>query len=166
MSLLGADIAFWTLAAVAVASAVVVVLVRETMRMALGLGTLLLATAGLFVYFGAGFLAAAQVFVYVGGVLVLLIFAIMVTRRSGEGVPRLSSRHDPVTFLMCAMLSGAAGWLLLRDVPPAAAGRVSGGPEAVAAAFLGPMVGQFELLGVLLLAALVAVISVVGGERR
>ena len=75
----------WALAGVAVTGALAVVLSREVMRMALGLGGFLLALAGLFAYFGFGFLALAELFVYVGGVLILILFAIMLVHRTGRG---------------------------------------------------------------------------------
>ena len=62
---------------------------RDVMRMALGLGAFLMAVAGFFAYYGFGFLALAELFVYVGGVLVLVLFAIMLVQRSGAGAPVL-----------------------------------------------------------------------------
>lgn len=153
---------FWVLALTAVVGAAVVVFAREMMRMALGLGAFLVAAAGLFLYYGAGFLAAAQVFVYVGGVLVLLLFAMMLLRRSVDGIPRLSTRHDVVSALLCIMFGGAAGWLLLRDATTEV---FVGTSPGLAESLLGPMLPHFELLGVLLLAALVAVVAIMGGER-
>ncbi len=166
MTLPGADIVVGTLAVAAVISAVLVVVVREAMRMALSLGVFLLSSAGLFLYYGAPFLAAAQVFVYVGGVLVLVVLAIMVIRRSPDGSPVLASRHDPVSAAMCAMFAAGASWLLLRDAPPRGPMSGTSGSADLASAFLGPMVVHMELLGALLLVALVAVVAISEGERR
>src|SRR3989441_7025785 len=51
-----------------------------------------LGVAGLYVFLGADFPAVAQVLIYVGGILVLILFAIMLTRQIG-GDPRLTKAH-------------------------------------------------------------------------
>ena len=68
---------------------------RDMLRMGLGLGAFLIAVAGMYLYFSMPFLAVAQVFVYVGGVLVLILFAIMLlhTRETGAADPRIQARH-------------------------------------------------------------------------
>lgn len=159
-------IAFWALAAVSIAGALAVVLARDVMRLAIGLGAFLGATAGFFLLFGTPFLAAAQVFVYVGGVLVLVLFAIMLLRRTSEGEPRLGSRHDWLAGVVCAAIGGFVAFALLRDGAPAPVAGVPGGTAGLAAELLGPLLPHFEMLGVLLLAALVGVLTIVGGERR
>jgi NADH:ubiquinone oxidoreductase subunit 6 (subunit J) len=79
---------FWGLSAVALFGALAVVFVRDVMRMALGLGAFLMAVAGFFAYYGFGFLALAELFVYVGGVLVLVLFAIMLRCSGGRRLVR------------------------------------------------------------------------------
>jgi NADH-quinone oxidoreductase subunit J len=73
-------IAFALFAAVTVASSIGVVLVRDVWHSALLLGAALLSVAVHFVMLQAEFLAAMQVLVYVGGVLILITFAVMLTR--------------------------------------------------------------------------------------
>ncbi len=158
---------FWGLSTLAIIGAVAVVFSREVMRMALGLGAFLLAVAGFFALFGFGFLALAEIFVYVGGVLVLLLFAIMLVHRSAPGSPSLESRHDLLAVVASA---GVFGFLVVFLRPLAAGFTPSDGPgagavDALGAALLGPLLPQFELAGVLLLAALVAVVSISGGSE-
>ena len=157
---------FWGLTGLAVASALIVVFVRDVMRMALGLGAFFLAVAGFFAYYGFGFLALAEIFVYVGGVLVLILFAIMLVHRGPGGGPELESRLDVVVVAAVVAVAGML-FALLRPVvglfgPTAAAGS----PSALASLMLGSMLPQFEALGVLLLAALAVVVLVMGGEGR
>ncbi|TLM77892.1 MAG: hypothetical protein FDZ70_04940 [Actinobacteria bacterium] len=168
MTVTAGQAVFWLLAALAVGGALMTVLAREVMRMALGLAVFLLAAAGLFLAYGAAFLAAAQVFLYVGGVLVVMLFAIMVLKRSASGVPDLTSRHDVVSGVMCAMAAVLGARLVLSGEPAtaAAAASASAGGADLAATLLGPMLPQFEMLGALLLVALVAAVAIAGGERR
>lgn len=156
---------FWILSAFTLAGAVYVVLAREVMSVVLGLGTVLLGLAGLFAYHGFGFLALAQLFLYVGGVMVLFLFAIMLVHRSDGGTPSMANRPDPL-FIAA---SAALGLLVLAMLGPAAPKGVSagaGGPSQIAAVLLGEMLPQFEAVGVLLLIALVAVVLVMAGDRR
>jgi NADH-quinone oxidoreductase subunit J len=79
-------LAFVLFAVVTVGSSVGVVLARDTWHAALFLGVALLSVAIHFVMQRAEFLAAMQVLVYVGGVLILISFAVMLTRRRQEEV--------------------------------------------------------------------------------
>jgi NADH:ubiquinone oxidoreductase subunit 6 (subunit J) len=160
------QVLFWLLAAVALAGAMFVLLERDVMRMALGLGAFLLAIASFFAYYGFGFLALAELFVYVGGVLVLILFAIMLVHRGPGGAPTLESRFDPL-YVIAALTVSAMLFLMLRPVFALGGATASaGGPAELATLLLGPMLPQFEAVGALLLVALVAVVFVMGGERR
>lgn len=70
-------IAFGGVAAVIVAGALWSVLARRTFHSALGLGVTLVGVAGLFVTLASPFIAVVQILVYVGGILTLLVFAVM-----------------------------------------------------------------------------------------
>jgi len=156
----------WLLTGVALIGAVTVVFVREVLRMALGLGAFLLALAGLFAYFGFGFLALAELFVYVGGVLILILFAIMLVHRTGEGRTQLALR-DPIVPAVAAGLVCGLLFSMLRSVAPELGAVASpGGPTDLSRLFLGSMLPQFEIAGALLLVALVVVVLVSGGEHE
>ena len=157
---------FWLLSAVALAGAVAVLLVRDVMRMALGLGAFLLAMAGFFAYYAFGFLALAELFVYVGGVLVLFLFAIMLVHRGPNGAPVLENRVDPLFVTASAALSLML-FMMLRPIAGFLGGaQNAGSPSQLAGVLLGDMLPQFEAVGVLLLAALVGVVVVMAGDRR
>ena len=70
-------ILFYIFAAIAMASAILVVTSRNVVHSAAFLGATLFAVAGLFLTLHAEFLAGVQVIVYVGGILVLFVFVIM-----------------------------------------------------------------------------------------
>lgn len=157
---------FWGLTLLALGGALAVVFVRDIMRMALGLGAFFLAVAGFFAYYGFGFLALAELFVYVGGVLVLILFALMLVQRTGSGAPVLDSKSAPIA----AASSGAVSLLLFVMLLPLE-GRFGipalvTQPAKLAETLLGSMLPQFEAVGVLLLVSLVAVVVIVGGDRR
>jgi len=78
------SIAFALFALVTLGSSLGVVVVRDVWHSALLLGVALLSVAVHFVMQQAPFLAAMQILVYVGGVLILITFAIMLTRKQEE----------------------------------------------------------------------------------
>jgi len=160
------DILFWLLALVALVGGAYVVLVRDVMRMALGLGAFLLAVAGFFAYYGFGFLALAEVFVYVGGVLILILFAIMLVHRTAQGRPDLESRHNVLLAIAVATFVSLLGVLLLPVAGKIGTAAGSLGPDGLSQVLTGPLLVPFELAGALLLAALVAVVVIAGGEKR
>jgi NADH-quinone oxidoreductase subunit J len=84
---IGLDIAFWVLAVVCVAAALAVVLLQNVFRAALTLVLCFLAVAGLYVTLSADFLAAVQILIYVGGISILVILAVMLTREVQNGSP-------------------------------------------------------------------------------
>lgn len=159
-------LAFALAKALMLGGAVMVVFTKDVMRLAVGLGAFLLGVAGLFLYYGHAFLATAQVFVYVGGVLVLMIFAIMVVHRSAAGRPVLEVRHD---FGAAALAVGVAAMFILslRDSVGGWMPRSGTPGTSLAEELLGNSVVVFELAGALLLIGLVAVLVIVGsGDRR
>ena len=78
------SLAFGFFAFVTLASSLGVVLVKDVWHSALFLGAALLSVAIHFLMLHAAFLAAIQVLVYVGGVLILIVFAVMLTRSTEE----------------------------------------------------------------------------------
>jgi NADH-quinone oxidoreductase subunit J len=161
------EVAFWILTVVCLAGALVVVVTRGMMRMTLGLGAFLLGVAGFFLYYGSPFLAVAQLFVYVGGVLVLILLAIMVLRRDEAGRPELTSKVDIATALVPIIVFV----FMNQALSPIGEelGVVIGSSDALEdlrMTLLGRMLPQFELVGVLLLAALVVSVAVVAKRER
>jgi NADH:ubiquinone oxidoreductase subunit 6 (subunit J) len=124
---------------------------------------LLLDTAIAFVALQAPFLGAIQVMLYAGGVVTLMLFAIMLTRRRG-GVS-VKNESDPSRRLPALGLSGGLfsliAWALQNtESLKAAVPQPSASPKALARAFLGHDVLAFEVLSILLLAATVGAIVI------
>lgn len=160
------SVIFALLGIVAVSGGIVTVFARDVSRMAMGLGAFLVAVAGFFVYWGATFLGIVQLFVYIGGVLVLMIFAIMLVHRSPDGSPTIESRHDVAAIAVAGGLFFLVVTALIDVVPDSVDQGITSGSAELNEAFLGPMLTHFEMGGVLLLAVLVAVVVILGGDER
>jgi NADH:ubiquinone oxidoreductase subunit 6 (subunit J) len=76
-----ADIVFWFIAAFTIISALFVVLNNQLLYSAVALLFTLFGVASLYVFLWADFIAGVQLIVYIGGILVLIIFGIMLTNR-------------------------------------------------------------------------------------
>lgn len=158
------QVTWWVLATLVVAGALLVLASRELMRMLLALGVFLVGMAGLYALHGFALLAVAQVFVYVGGVLVLFLFAIMAIGRDAEA--RALEMPFDIGAASVALGVGVLLFVALKGAPPAAP-TATATVEKTADALLGASLPYFEAVGVLLLAALVAALAIVqGGERR
>lgn len=165
------EIVFWTLAVVTVGSAALVVHLRSIFRAALMLVVSFLGIAGIFAMVNAEFLAVVQVLVYGGGIAVLVIFAVMMTRDVDTG--NRSTAVQPVALVMgAALLAGLAysivqaEWALLPDSLPGPIATVFvETPAQLGRLLLSDYVLAFEVAGVLLLAAVIGALSLVR-ERR
>jgi len=101
---------FLLFAAVACAFAVAVVVTSDIVHMACYLVVSLAAVAGLFFLAGADFLGAAQIMVYVGGTMVLLVFGVMLTARG----PFVSMKTGGGQWLVAVIVGGALLAILLH----------------------------------------------------
>ena len=84
---MGLDIAFWALSIVGVVAALAVVLLGNVFRAALTLVLCFVSVAGIYITLNADFLAAVQILIYVGGISILIILAVMLTRDVQHGSP-------------------------------------------------------------------------------
>lgn len=156
---MGLTIAFWTLAVVAVLSALGVVLLRNVFRAALSLILCFLTVAGIYVTLSADFLAAVQVLVYVGAISVLIILAIMMTRDVQRGSP---ANRLQIPALVVAILFLEVLVLTLLNTPwqisntPALTPTTA--PLAIKLFGEGGFILPVEIAAVLLLSAIVGAI--------
>jgi NADH-quinone oxidoreductase subunit J len=132
--------------------------------------SLLLAFAGvvgLFAFLSADFLAAVQLMVYVGGILVLILFAVMLTNRidqvrSSNPISNIPMGVGLLAVALMTLLGAAFGF----DWQVKAAGPYQETAATIGRAFLGEYLLNFEIAGILLLAALVAAVVVARKEIR
>jgi NADH-quinone oxidoreductase subunit J len=152
---------FALLALVAIGSALGLVLKKNAIHGALFLVVNLGTVAALYLTLHAEFLAAAQVIVYAGAIMVLFVFAIMVLIPGKEETgpdPRRRYRllAIPVGAGLLVELAIIVGRRAGRDAAPAAA--VPGGVEAIGRLLFTDYLFPFEMTSVLLLAAMVGVL--------
>ncbi len=103
---------FWMLSFVTIVSAIGVVVSRNLIHAAMLLALCFVAVAGIFILLNAEFLAAVQVLVYVGGVITLIIFAIMLSEGiTGQKI--LAHNRQSVTALGVAVVMAIAMILIL-----------------------------------------------------
>jgi NADH:ubiquinone oxidoreductase subunit 6 (subunit J) len=96
------NVVFYALAAAAIGGAVAVAASKNIVRSAFALLAVLFSAAALYAVMKADFIAAAQVLIYVGGILVLIIFAVMLTHRITD--VKLSNESTPGPAAFCACL--------------------------------------------------------------
>src|SRR5579863_1403315 len=98
------NVVFYVLAAAAIGGAVAVATSRNIVRSAFALLAVLFSVAALYAVMKADFIAAAQVLIYVGGILVLIIFAVMLTHRITDVKLSNDSTPGPAAFCACLCL--------------------------------------------------------------
>ncbi|MDD5082956.1 MAG: NADH-quinone oxidoreductase subunit J [Dehalococcoidales bacterium] len=159
---MGVDIAFWVLAIVGIAAAIAVVSLRNVFHTALMLILCLLSVAGIYVTLSADFLAAVQILIYVGGISILIILAIMLTREVQHG--SLSNKLRIPVFIVAAVFLGVLIFAMVNSpwqissLPPV---------EPTTPALAGKLLGEggfilaIEAAGVLLLASILGAIVLV-----
>jgi NAD(P)H-quinone oxidoreductase subunit 6 len=152
-------VAFWLLAALTVVSAGGVAFSRNIVYSAFALMGTLLGAAGLFVLLAADFVAVVQVIVYVGGILVLTLFAIMLTHRVGD--VRISNRtigRVPALISMTVIGAVMGRAILATTWHEGAPGAAMPTTYGIGDQFLTTYILPFELASMVLLAALIGAV--------
>jgi len=154
-------VVFVLLGAVALGAAVLVVTTRNVVHAALWLVVALAALAGTFLLLTAEFVAWVQVLIYVGAVVVLLLFGLMLTR-APIGADAGLDRGNRIVALLTALATAGTLVTLVLDAFHTAyidLGAVEpGGARETGSALFRSFVLPFEVVSVLLLAALIGAI--------
>ena len=148
-------VGFWIAAAVLVAASLAVVLTPNLFHAVLWLAVALVATGGVFLLLDSPFLFAVQLLLYAGGVVTIVVFAIMLTERLvGDSIRQTSRFVFNGAVLAAALFAGIVGFLLHAGgaAPPVAGGdQLTELGRTLVHAFGAPL----QLLAVLLVVALV-----------
>lgn len=163
---------FYLIALMTVISAFIVVLSKNILRSLFALLFTLFGIAGLFLYLHADFLAATQVLIYVGGVLVLLLFGIMLTQKMVEAdvrsgkvqfVPTLVAMG--ILFLFLAFVIFQTPWNAKGAPVPDQTQFGTGTTAGIGSLLMTEWLLPFEIASILLLAALVGAVSIARSRR-
>ncbi|MBI2027880.1 MAG: NADH-quinone oxidoreductase subunit J [Deltaproteobacteria bacterium] len=142
--------------ALAVSSAVLVVFLRNIVYSAFSLIATFFSLAVLFIFLSAEFVAGVQVLIYVGGILILFLFALMLSQQLSQKAVKLSStKLLPAVLLALPMLGiflfviYQTDWELVQNI------QMEEGVASLASLLLDKYLLPFELASILLLGALV-----------
>jgi len=149
------DALFWILSALMIGSGLLVVLMRDIIRCGLAMIVCFGSLAGIYVLMGAPLIGAAQVIVYIGAISVLILFAIMLTQTK-DAPSRLvfQTQAGPaavaavIIAVVIALAVAATDWSALPE-------RAVAGANEVASVLFSQFVLPFEIVGVMLLAAVI-----------
>ena len=169
------NIFFYAIAATMVGAALVVVTSRNVVRSALALIVVFAGVAAQFVILAAEFVATTQVLVYIGAIMVLMLFGIMLTRAQIGRDANMTNEHWWVGALTGLLLVGVMGYALVdafgddkltaeRQVTIVNNGAASN-TAAVSDSIFSQYLIPFEVVSVLLLAALVGAIVIARKDR-
>lgn len=163
---------FYACAALAIAGALATVLARNPIRGAMGLMTMIVAVAGLFLALHAEFLAVIQLIVYAGAIIVLFLFVIMLLGPSA--VATRDSRGSTTRMLSGGLFGLASIGAMFLIIKPAwthamklsSPDNTFGTVEAMGQSLFGDYVVPFELSSALLMVAIVGAVAVARGRHQ
>jgi len=159
-------ILFGAYAAIIAAGGLIAVLAKSLVRALLGLVLTLFGVAGLYLLMQAPFIALMQLLIYVGAVVVLIFFAIMLTKGTDQEQENAAPRGGQIVLALLGALAPAAAlaWICVKAKIPTHA-PVELGLKVLGKALLDEYVLAFELISVVLFAAMAGAV-LLGFERR
>ena len=175
-SSLTVEISFWVISISTILSAIAVVQIKDLFRASLFLILTFLGVAGLFILLGAEFLAGIQLMIYVGAISVLIIFAILMTREieisNQSHYMRILVSMVALGFMLLAIsLITSTDWNLIdsRSFPQNQTDEiiatVQNSIPPLSKMLLTEYVLAFEMVGVLLLAAVLGALALVREKK-
>ncbi len=154
------DIIFYLFAAVTLVSAFLVVTNRNIVHAAFYLLFTFFGVAGIYVMLGADFIAIVQLIVYVGGILILLLFGVMLTNKITSVDIKTGTIHLLPASIVLGLFSGALAAIILNtNWTQVETKTAEGTTAALGNLLINEYALIFELLGILLLIAMVGAAS-------
>jgi len=150
----------------ALVGAALMLVLRHPMQVAMALISTMVFLGGVYGLLGVHFIAAFQVLIYVGAVMVFMVYVIMLLDVRDASFAQRFSRFVLPGVIGAVLLVAAVGWAFWHGFLAVAASTVSFGLAQFSVAFLNEYWLQFELTSVLLLAAVVAALAVIRISRR
>jgi NADH-quinone oxidoreductase subunit J len=159
------DALFMLLATILVGSALLVVGMRDIIRCGLAMIICFAALAGLYVIAGAPVVAAAQVLVYIGAISVLVLFAIMLTQTKAAPSRLVFQTQAVPAAVLSVVLAILVAVVVASTTWPESEARVWTDTRALATALFTDYTLPFEVVSVLLLAAVIGGVFLAKRER-
>jgi NADH-quinone oxidoreductase subunit J len=161
------DTLFLLFGVIGVATGLLAVVSRHLIHAALWLVVTLGSVAGAFLVLGAELLAWVQVLVYVGAVVVLIVFALMLTRRpTADASAEVTKNQRPAAVIALASSLGLGAALVFAFGGERIDVKRPGTAESIGSAIFTQWVLAFEVLSVVLLVALIAAIVISRGTEQ
>jgi len=162
----GQMLIFFVLAAVAVLGAISLILQRHPIHSALSLIVVMVALAGLYLLLGAEFVAAVQIIVYGGAIMVLFVFVIMLLNAGEEERTNFSKLATYAGIPLAVALSGLiAAAIASSNLPPAPATTALSSTKSLSMLLFKEFVYPFELTSFLILVAIIGAIVLAQREK-
>ncbi len=159
-------IIFYILATLVVVFGALTVFSSKIFRAAISLLLSLTFIAGIYFLWNVDFIGALQIIIYVGGIVVLIIFSIFLTHHSGQSLPKIKIGKKLLSGIMAIAGLGFTTWVVSQYVFKPAPGVVPVEPSVhnIGVQMLSysdyGYVFPFEVINILLLAALVGAIVI------
>lgn len=162
------NLAFMAFAGLTAASALMVVFLRNLLHAAVALFFCLCGVAALYILLGADYLGVAQLLIYAGGILVLLIFGIFLTSRIYDAKSEFEERKNFwLQGLGIAVLVFGVSSMVISKTPwPSKEPVHSATTAGIGELFLTKYLLPFELISVLLLLAMIGAVILVRKELK
>ncbi len=158
MSDVGFHLAFWSLTAITIGSALMIIVSRNLIHAVIFLIFSFIGVAGLYLKLSADFLALVQILVYVGAIAVLMLFAIMLTPRASRDNAETMMRY-PAAIIMGLVIAAGVFVALETDWGAMRGEAVPEQARVIGESLINEFVLPFEIGAVLLTAALVGAIA-------
>ena len=164
------DIIFYFFAITTLVSAAIVVFSRNIIHSAFSLMFTFFGVAGLYVMLNADFIAVTQVLIYVGGILVLILFGVMLTSKViGVEMKTGTLRVLPASILVAVLVGTLCGIFWITDWPVQAGTNVEAQTTTAASigrALMTSYLLPFEVASVVLLVAMLGAAMIARRERK
>ncbi len=166
------QIFFYIFATIAVLSAIGVISVRNPVHSAFYLMVTLLQVAAIFILLRSPFLAAVQVFIYVGAIMVLFLFAVMVLDIGKEELTEAFNQQSVIAIPAVVVMLALIAYMIIGGKLSAPVGGytdgilIGHGTEVLGKELYTKYLFPFEVVSILLLVALVGAIVLVMKDRQ
>ena len=150
------DLVFWIVVGITIASAVMVVQSKQLLYSAIALLFTFVGVTGLYIFLWADFIAAVQVVVYVGGILVLIVFGIMLTNKiTSVNISHTSVQRGIGATVVLGILVGIGFMIIKTPWYQVAATEPAQTTETIGRLLMMDYLLPFEVASLLLLGALI-----------